>query len=275
MTTARRLMPLMLVFAFVLAAAGCSSEPEEPALDPAIAPPLIAEAGVLRAGVDTTYPPFAGVDEGVEAGIDVDIAAAVAERLGLRLELVPLKPAEITEALTDGRVDIALGATAITDAALADVSTAGSYLIDGPALFSIVPSGTPEPAIDPAALGGMRVGVQKESPAYWTLESDYGTDFAVVYDTLRDALEALEAGEVDVVVGGAAVGAYIARDLTDVRIVGQMGPASPLGVVVRKDAAELEAEVRTVLDALAAEGVVDTITRKWLGDFPKLEVSAE
>lgn len=275
MTIARRLMPLMLVLAFVFAAAGCASEPEAPALDPQIAPPLIAEAGVLRAGVDIDYPPFAGTDQGTQAGIDVDIAAAVAERLGLKLELVPLKPAEIATALADGRVDIALGATAITDAALADMSTAGSYLIDGPALFSVVASGTPLPSIDPATLGGMRVGVQKESPAYWTLESDYGTDFAAVYDTLRDALEALEAGEVDVVVGGAAVGAYIARDLTDVRIVGQMGPASPLGVVVRKDAAELEAEVRTVLDALSAEGVVDTITRKWLGDFPKLEVSAE
>lgn len=278
MHLARRAVRLSIVLAMTVAlalSAGCSSEPEEPVLEPKVAPPVIGEAGVLRVGVDVDYPPFAGEDQGTEAGIDVDIAAAIAGRLGLKLELVPVKPDTVAAAINDGRVDIALGATAITDAVLADISTAGSYLINGPALFSVVESGTPAPELDIVALRGLRVAAQSESPAYWVVEAEYGADYVQAFDTLREALDALAAGEADVVAGDAAVGSYIARDFDDIRIVGQIGSAAPLGVTVRKDAVELEAEVRGVLDALSSEGVLDTITRKWLGEFPVLEVRAE
>ena len=275
MVRARRLIAAALVLALALAFAGCKAEPEEPALQPTVAPPVIGSEGVLRVGVDMDYPPFAGTDGGVDAGIDVDIAAAVAERLGLRLELVDVGASGAPEALASGDVDIALGATAITEAVLADISTAGSYLIDGPALFSIVASGTDAPELSADSLGGMKVGVQTESASYWAVESDYGEGYAAAYGTLREAFDALVAGEVDVVAADAAVGAYIARDYTELRIVGQYGSATPLGVAVPKDATELETAVREVLDTLAAEGVLDTITRKWLGDFPTLEVQAQ
>jgi len=277
MHLARRAVSLSIVLALSVLSllSGCAAEPETPALEPKIAPPVIGQAGVLRVGVDLEYPPFGGKDQGTDAGIDVDLAAAIAERLGLKLELVSVKPGQVAAALNDGRVDIALGATAITDAALADISTAGSYLIDGPALFSVVESGTPAPELDSASLSTLRVGAQRESAAFWAVEYDHGEGFVTGFDTLRAALEALVAGEVDVVAGDAAVGAYIARDYDDIRIVGQVGSAAPLGIAVKKDAVELETEVRSVLDALAAEGVLDTITRKWLGEFPVLEVRSE
>jgi ABC-type amino acid transport substrate-binding protein len=172
-------------------------------------------------------------------------------------------------------VDIALGATAITDAVLADVSTAGSYLVDGPAIFAVETSPAVEATLTPNDIVGKRVGVQKESAAYWTLESDYGEGFATPYATLREAFDALKAGQIDLVVGDAAVGAYILRDYEGIRFAGQFGPAKPLGVLVRKDATELETRVRETLDALASEGVLDAIRTKWLGDLPELEVGGE
>lgn len=274
MTTARRLMSLMLVLALALAMTGCKSEPEEPALDPKVAPPVIGSEGVLRAGVDLDYPPFAGTDGGREAGIDVDVAAAIAERLGLRLELVDVKADEMAAALNDGDIDIMLGATPITDAVLADVSTAGSYLIDGPAIFSIEASESVAATLTADDLPGMRVGAQQGSPSFWELESEFGEGFATAYPSLKEAFQALADGEIDVVVGDAAVGAYIGRDFDNVRFAGQYLAATPLGIAVKKDATELETEVRAVLDALAADGTLDTIRTKWLGDLPVLEVPA-
>jgi polar amino acid transport system substrate-binding protein len=275
MQLARRLIAVSLALALAGAVAGCAAEPEAPVLEPTVAPPVIGTAGVLRVGIDTGYPPFGGTDQGVEAGIDVDIAAAIAERLGLRLEIVSVTPATVTSAVDEGRVDIALGATPITDVVLADVSTAGSYLTNGPAIFSLVASGTASPALTAESLGGLRVAAQKESAAFWAVEADFGEGYVLGFDSLRAAFDALVAGEADVVVADAAVGAYIARDFDNIDIVGQLGPATPLGVAVKKDATELESVVRGALDALAAEGVLDTITRKWLGEFPVLEVSAE
>jgi len=263
MTVARRLIAVTLVLALAFAMAGCKKEPEAPALDPKITPPVIGTAGVLKVGVDLSYPPFAGTDEGQNAGIDVDVAAAIAERLGLKVELVDITPNEMASALNEGTVDVMLGGISITDAVLADTSTAGSYLIDGSGIFSVVPSDSVATTLTAADLPGKRIAAQKESPAFWTLEADYGEGYATGYATLKEAFEALAAGNADLVIGDAAVGAYIARDFEN---------AEPLGVIVKKDATELEAAVREALDALAADGTLDTIRSKWLGDLPALEV---
>jgi len=194
MTRARRLLVslvvVLLASLLLVAASACSGASDSPDLEPQIGPPLIGEAGVLRVGVDLNYPPFAGTDQGVEAGIDVDVAAAVAERLGLKLELVDVGAAGVASALTSGTVDIALAGTPITDAVLGNVSSAGSYLIDGPAIFSVVASGSVVPTMSADTLAGKRIAVQKESAAYWTLESDFGEGYATPFPTIREALDA-------------------------------------------------------------------------------------
>lgn len=274
MITARRLIAVTLALALAFAMAGCKQEPEEPALEPQIAPPVIGTAGVLKVGVDLNYPPFAGIDEDQNAGIDVDVAAAIAERLGLKVELIDIKPNEMAAALNEGTVDVMLGGISITDAVLADASTAGSYLIDGAGIFSVVATDSVATTLTAADLPGKRIAAQKESPAFWTLEADYGEGYATGYATLKEAFDALAAGNADIVIGDAAVGAYIARDFENVAFVGQFGAAQPLGVIVKKDAVELEAAIRGALDALAADGTLDTIRSKWLGDLPALEVPA-
>ncbi len=266
----RRAAALLIVLALAVTA-GCSRTTQEPKLEPTVAPPVISKAGVLRAGVDLQYPPFAGAVDGQHVGIDVDVAAALAERLGLKLEIIDVDYPTVPAALASRRIDIALGAMQITDAALADVAFAGSYLEDGVALFSVVATdGRPPVEVDPQDLSRLKVGCQKESSAYWKVALDYGDDFPVGHDTLRGAFEALVAGQVDVVACDAIVGAYLARDFEQVGYAGQLTPAVPLGVAVPKDAPELERVVREALDALASDGVLDTIRTKWLGDLPRL-----
>jgi ABC-type amino acid transport substrate-binding protein len=275
----RRRRALALVVGLLLLALGtaCTEAPVEPVPTPKIAPPLIADAGVLRVGIDTSYPPFAGEDNGRQAGIDVDVASALADRFGLTLELVEISPAEAAAALADREIDLALAGISITDAVGTDAVFAGSYLVNGPALFSLTASGSSEPtgapAFDPASLGKARVGCQKESAAYWGIESQYGEGYAVGYSTLREAFEALRDGEVDVVACDAIVGAYLARDFPGVVFVGQFGPAAPVGVVVASDAQELETTVREALDALSVDGVLDAIRSKWVGELPVLEAT--
>jgi polar amino acid transport system substrate-binding protein len=276
-----RLLPVVLLVVTIAAGiTGCGSgAPEDgPALTPLVEPPVIAEEGVLRVGVDMAYPPFAATVDGATVGIDVDVAAAVAERLGLHLELMDVKPADMTAALDSGEIDVMLGAVPITDAVLANVTTAGSYIVDGPAFFarsSGETSASVVATVTPEQLPAMRVGAQASSEAFWELENEYGEGFVQSFDTLKDAIVALEAGELDVVAGDAVVGAYIARDHPGAGFAGQFGEAQPLGVSVRKDAVELEAAVRTALDGMAADGVLETIRRKWLGDVPALTVSVE
>jgi ABC-type amino acid transport substrate-binding protein len=293
-------------------AVGCTTAEPEPELTPSVEPPTIGEAGVLRAGVDMEYPPFAGTDKGREAGLDIDVASALATQLGLELKTVDVKPSEAATALADGDVDVVLSVP-FSEENLVSVSLAGTYATNGPGFFvSAAETGTagsedgtssaqPEAGADEDAdesdeetastdatdtaefhatvtldtVGAEPIGVQEGSAAYWVLQYELGEDALVIFPTLREAMDALDAGAVGLIAGDAFVGAYIARDYDGIEFAGQVGPATPLGVAVAQDATDLEDAVREAMDALAADGVFDAIRQTWVGDLPELETEAD
>jgi ABC-type amino acid transport substrate-binding protein len=94
----------------------------------------------------------------------------------------------------------------------------------------------------------------------------------VGFPTLRDALNGLREGSVQVAAGDAIVGGYIIRDMPTVHFGGQLEPAVPLGAAVALDNVKLGDAVRAALDGLAADGVLDAIRSKWVGELPKLQL---
>ncbi|WP_169542474.1 ABC transporter substrate-binding protein/permease [Sphingomonas baiyangensis] len=75
----------------------------------------IRREGVLRVGVNPNFPPMSSYgDDGQLRGFDVDIARALARRLGVRLQLVPTEAAQRVPFLISGRIDLSLGALTIT-----------------------------------------------------------------------------------------------------------------------------------------------------------------
>ena len=257
--------------AFLLLAGGCGSKAQTK-LDPKVTPPAIKVAGTLRAGIDLGTPPFGGTDSGKQAGLDVDTAAALAEKLGLTLKVVDVPPSEAATALADGKVDLVFSVPFSGDA-LSSVSLAGSYVSDAPAFFvASESSASVDPTMTLDTYSGPTVGVQKGSAAYWKIASELGESSVRSYGTLREALEALDKGDVKVAAGDALVGAYIVRDLPRVHFAGQLDVAVPLGVAVAPDNAKLGDPVRAALDGLAADGVLSAIREKWVAGLPKLKL---
>ncbi|MBU4557452.1 MAG: transporter substrate-binding domain-containing protein [Actinobacteria bacterium] len=279
-----------IVLVFALAAmAACTPAAPETVMEPKIAPPAIATAGVLVAGVDFEVPPYAGKDDGRQAGLDIDVAAALAEQLGLSLETVQVAPSQAATALADGTADIVLSMP-IDEASVLGATIVGTYVSSGPAFFvaSGDASGSPEASAsaqtsdgtDPVvpaelltlgSLGSLRIGAQQGSASFWLLEYELGESAVEAYPTIRAAFDALAAGQIDVVASDALVGAYIARDFTGVRFAGQPTQAKLLGIGAAVDNTELAETVRVALDKLAADGVLDAIRAKWVGELPVLE----
>jgi ABC-type amino acid transport substrate-binding protein len=247
---------------------------QEPILEPKVVPPVIDEAGVLRVGVDLRYPPFAGTDADREAGIDVDVADALAAELGLAAEIVAVEPTRVADALAEDEIDVAMSVP-IAHGVASGASIAGSYIADGPAFFvSVEDTASVVETITVGQLGRRILGAQDGSRAFWLLEEEFGEGHVKTYPTLRGAIEGLVAGEFDVLAADALVAAYIARDFETVRFAGQVEPATQLGAAVAADSGELEQAVRTALDTLAAQGVLDTVRTKWVGDLPELAIAA-
>jgi polar amino acid transport system substrate-binding protein len=298
----RRHITAALIGAMLLAVTGCTGQIAAVKLTPKVSPPTIAKAGVLRAAVDLSYPPFAGTVKGQLVGLDVDVASAIAEQLGLKLELVDAKPAAAAAMLTSGSVDVALGGLTIDSAVSSQIAFAGTYISDAPAIFaatvatrsapatgSATATGAapataaaaprpPSPSQSPTAtlqgLAGRRIAVQGGSLAYWILLDTYGEEQLSVVATLDEALRAAADGKADVAAGDALVGTYMLSSFPTVAYAGQIGSAYPLGVGVSQAKPQFEAQVRTILDKLASEGVLVTLRRKWFGDLGALAVTS-
>ncbi len=265
---ARRLALRLALAAVALATVGlvgCAKQ-KTPQAEPKVKPPAIAEAGVLRVGIDLTYPPFGGEDKGKQAGIDVDVAQALAASLGLELRIVSTPTSEAVSALAGGLVD-AMFSVPISASTVTSAAVVGSYISDGPAYFT-----TAEETVTVATIGTRSTAAQQGSESFWALENALGQDVVQSFPDLRGALGALADGKVGIVAGDAIVGAYIARDFPTVRFSGQVGTARPLAVAVAKDNTELADALRTSLDKLATDGVLKTVRSKWVGDLPELQL---
>ena len=99
--------------AMLLLATGCQQQQESytpPEATPAVSKPVIAQEGVLRVGVNANNAPLAGQPSSSTkiVGIDVDMAAALADQLGLKLEVTDVGT-EAASALSSGKVDLVMG----------------------------------------------------------------------------------------------------------------------------------------------------------------------
>jgi polar amino acid transport system substrate-binding protein len=266
--TRRTLVALATVAALVLVG-GCTAGIGAATLKPRLSPPDIGSKGVLRAAIDLGYPPFGGTVKGQRVGLDVDVAAAIAEQLGLKLEIVNATPTVGAEMARAGKVDIVMGGLTVEQAVALQLAYAGTYVTDSSAVFA-----TEVTTLTIGDLSSKRVAVQSGSASYWFLLDEYGEGPLVVVPTLLEAMKAVPEGKADLVAGDALLATYIGRNVPGLRYGGQLMPAFPIGVGVAQDKAKLEAEVRSILDKLSSQGVLETFRRKWAGDLPKFTVPA-
>lgn len=248
--------------------AGCSgSGSYQPELKSAeVAPPVIGEEGTLRVGVNTENPPLAGMGSGKIIGIDVDIASAIADQLGLKISIVDVG-SDPAAAIADGKVDVVMG----IDAANADSSywVSPSYLPTGIAVFALNAD-----AGIPTADSDATFAAQVSSKSAWAVSNEFGESALTPTDTLKDAFVALRDGTVKYVAADAIIGLYAAHGLDgglDVSIVSMLMKPSGYCMAVATDNADLQKAAGDVLASLAGNGTIDVIERKWLGTSVALD----
>jgi polar amino acid transport system substrate-binding protein len=231
--------------------------------DAKVTPPAIGTSGVLRVGVDSSHAPFAGISDGELIGIDVDIAAALAEQLGLRLEIVDTVGQDVGALLVEGQVDVVMDIQQ-DDPAAPVAAQVGPYLIDGPAVFTVGLSNTAN-SFDPASLNGMKVAAQEGSLSAWQTGELYGDEWVEVYPSLNEAFNALDTGAVSYAAADAIVGSFLAVKYENIDCIALL--ADPGGVYMGVGVSNLELleKLQTSLRTIRDNGVLAVIINKWLG----------
>jgi polar amino acid transport system substrate-binding protein len=102
---------------------------------------VIKSRGKLIAGVVPDYPPFGQVDQSGEiVGFDADVAAYIAKKLGVQLQLQPVSTSERIPMLVNGNIDIDVAAFTITQKRTEAIDFSIPYMVMGSGV--LIPAGS-------------------------------------------------------------------------------------------------------------------------------------
>ena len=155
-----------------------------------------ADGGTLRMGTNATFPPYEFVgDDGNVQGIDADIAAAIADKLGMKLEITDMEFDSLIPALQSDTIDVALAGMTVTPDRQENVDFSDSYAKGVQVI--IVKDGSD--IASPDDLEGKNIGVQTGTTGDIYCTDDYG-DYAIaikkgnteLLDKVNGALKELE-----------------------------------------------------------------------------------
>lgn len=255
----------VIAVGMALSLAGCASNsttytPETKT--PVLSSPVIGQDGTLRVGVDAQNPPLSGMLESGNTskivGLDVDIAAALADEWGLKLSIVDVGT-DPEGALAEGKVDIVMG----IDKSSSDSSfwCSDVYLQSGVALFA-----SSADAVVPDASSGATFAAQVSSKSAWAVMNEFGEESLTSTNSPLDAFNALSSGSVQYVAAGAVVGVYAAHaNNLEAHVVALMQQPGGYCIGVLDDNSELKTAVADAVATLTSNGVISVIETKWLG----------
>ena len=226
------------------------------------------EEGVLTVGVDasaSSAPFFIGLQDGTVTGIDVDLAAALADEMGLSVRFVSV---DDPESALGSTCDVVMSAE---DEEYDGATVVGSYAESATAFFHNGDMGIAE--VDD--LSSKTVGVQAGSVSDKALSNTGLVMEEVSFDNLNDAFEALSDGEVDYVLCDAYSGAYLSMYYEDVSFAGCLGEPAPTGIAVSSDNSELQTALASALETVQGNGLGDLLRQRWVGGMENLTTDTQ
>lgn len=159
-----------------------------------------AEKPVLKMGTNAAFPPYEFYEDGVIVGIDAEVAAAIAEKLGMELEIVDMDFGAIIAAIATGKVDMGMAGMTVTEERLQSVNFSSTYATGVQAI--IVKEGSPITCVDDLYAEGASfiVAVQQSTTGDIYCSDDFGEENVAKYKTGADAVMALIADKADCVI---------------------------------------------------------------------------
>ena len=275
-------MPVKTIVALALAAgvlaAGCGDdEPDEPAAgsggaqtaEATKSPAVLEKAGEWNICADMTYPPMTFVKANQPQGVDVDLANALAEKMGTTAKFNQTGFPGIIAALNAGKCDSINNGMNVTEERQQEID----FVEYAKATQSFMVAKGDEGAYSSLEdFAGKSVGVQVGSANLEFLEGENKKLEQAGKQTIDlkpfpkdvDAVAALRTGKVDAYFADTAVVAYYESQNPDQFFATDvvLNPI-PYGIGIRKDEPELEQALQQGVDELYQSGEAQRILNKW------------
>lgn len=217
-------------------------------------------AGTLTMGTNAAFPPYEFYEGSEIVGIDAEIAAAVANKLGLTLKIEDMEFDSIITAVQTGKVDIGLAGMTVTEDRLKMINFTESYASASQVII-VKEDSTIASADD---LTGKKIGVQLATTGDIYATGDFGTENVEQYNKGADAVMALLNGKVDaVIIDNEPAKSYVAAN-KGLKIVPTEYVVEDYAACISKDNEELVAAVNKALEELKADGTLKSIVDKYI-----------
>jgi len=229
----------------------------------------IQKAGTVRVGVLVDFPPFGIMNEQNEPdGLDIDVAKAIATKMGVELEIVPVTGPNRIPYLQTGQIDMVIASLAITKERAEQVTFSAPYAAIQSVLYArkdLEISGYDD-------LGGVKVGVARASPQDTVITRDAPADTQIQrFDEVSAAYQAVLAGQVDGSVMSAIVALELDKQLSATHETKFTLYQQIQGVALRRGSDALVETINGYIAEMISTGELNSINRKWLNaDLPEL-----
>lgn len=235
----------------------------------------VKKRGVLRVGVRQDVPGFGIVDEkGETVGFDIDIAREIGNRLGVKVELVPVTAATRIPLLQQGRIDmIAATLTHYRERDKVIDFTIG-YFWTGQKLMVKKDSGIKSAA----DLAGKRVGTTAGALALKNLAAAQSKAVGQTFEGYPEAFLAMQRGLIDAVVADIIILAGLRANSPkpdDYVIVGDSLGGGDYAIGVRENDSKWRDALNFTLQDMWKDGTWDKIYDKWIGPGTKLNLKKD
>ena len=242
-------------------AAETSEAAEEDTAGAASAGLTTVEAGKLIMSTNAAFPPYEmTTDDGGFEGIDVEIAGALAEKLGLELQIEDMDFDAALLSVQQDKADMVMAGVTVTDDRLLVMDFTESYATGIQSI--IVPEGSDIASIDD--LAGKVIGTQRGTTGWQYCTDEFGDENVVAYDNGLTAVQALNNGQVDCVVIDNAPAQEFVEANPGLTILETPYAEENYAIGVNKGNTQLLDALNGAIAELQADGTIQSILDKYI-----------
>lgn len=221
----------------------------------------MADGDTLVMATNAEFPPYEYHEGDEIVGIDAEVAALIAEELGMTLEIEDMAFDSVLAAVQSGKADIAMAGITVTDERKMVVNFSDTYT---KATQLVIVAEDSEIA-SPDDLTGKTIGVQ-----LGTTGDIYAGDVedATVerYSKGFEAVQALMQGKVDAVVIDGEPAKVFVEENEGIKLLDEAFTEEEYAIAVSKDNEELLEQINAALATLEENGKFDEVLAKYIGD---------
>ena len=271
----KKLIALLLAAMMVLALAACTSTASKDTADsaaeteaPAETADSTAASGKLTMATEATFPPYEYYDGDAIVGIDVEVAQAIAAKLGMELEVTDIAFDSIIPGVQTGKYDMGMAGMTVTDERKEQVNFSDSYATGVQVV--IVKDDSPITSVDDLFADGANtvVGTQAGTTGFIYATSDIedaGLGTVKSFGKTTDAVEALKNGQVDcVILDNEPAKALVAAN-EGLHILDTEYAVEDYAIAIAKENTDLLDKINAALTELKDDGTLQSIVDKYIG----------